>query len=146
MAMTTRMASRPTDRPDAAAPVASTLEAHWEALQQKLDAHRHLFCRAGGLFTKRAWNRYFVVLRFIDKVDSKRVLRTIYIGRAEDEELIRRTESYLDECRVLARIPEEMAELVAMMGVIRGLGSYVERQDRRARRAASDGGARPTSG
>ena len=86
------------------------------------------------------------MLRFTDKVDGKRVLRTIYIGRAEDEELIRRAESYLEECRELARIPEEMAELVAMMGVIRGLGSYVERQDRRARRAAGGGGARPTSG
>ena len=142
MAMTTPMANWPNDESDAD----SALEACWEALLEKLDAHRHLFSRRGGLFSKRVRSRFAVVLRFTDKVDGRRVLRTVYIGRAEDKELIRRAENYLEECRELARIPREMAELVAMAGVIRGLGSYVEQQDRRARRAAAGGGARHGSG
>ena len=61
MAMTTLMTSRPIDEPDAAALADSELEKRWRVLQEKLDAHRHLFSRRGGLFTKRVRSRLFVV-------------------------------------------------------------------------------------
>jgi hypothetical protein len=106
------------------------LERRWRAVEAKLAASADRLADQGGLVAmKSASGRRVWVVRYADLVEGRRVHRSVYVG--DHGELLRRTQRWLDHCRVRGRAAREVegyARLaVAASGVVRrlrpGIGS-----------------------
>lgn len=109
--------ARPTD-PD--------LERRWSVVEAKLAANADRLADQGSLVTmKSASGRHVRTLRFVDRVDGRRVQRSLYVGGDDQSELLRRTQIWLDRCRVKGRVATEVAGLArlaaAACGAVRRL-------------------------
>ena len=99
------MASNPTvQAPDHAQ------ERRWDAIERKLAANAERLADRGGLVAMMsASGRRVCVVRFVEVVDGRRAHRSVYVGGDDQPELLRRTQRWLDHCRVRGRVADDVA-------------------------------------
>ena len=56
-----------------------------------------------------ASGRRVSVVRFVEVVDGVKIHRSLYIGGADQPELLARTQLWLDQCRVSGRVAADVA-------------------------------------
>jgi hypothetical protein len=86
------------------------LERRWRAIERKLAANAERLADQGSLVAmKSASGRRVLVVRFVELVNGVKTHRSIYIGGADNPELLARTQLWLDQCRVSGRVAVEVA-------------------------------------
>ena len=86
------------------------LERRWRAIERKLAANAERLADQGSLVAmKSASGRRVLVVRFVEVVNGAKIHRSLYIGGADNPELLARTQLWLDQCRVSGRVAVEVA-------------------------------------
>jgi hypothetical protein len=82
----------------------------WRAIERKLAANAERLAERGGLVAMTsASGRKVWVVRFVEVVDGAKIHRSVYIGGADQPELLARTRRWLDHCRVSGRVAAAVA-------------------------------------
>jgi hypothetical protein len=93
----------------------------WASLAAKIAAHAPLLFGQGDLVLKRIGANRYWYLRFLlppDEMGHRRH-RSVYVGRASDEDLVARVRALLDDCRRSRQWIKELDACVRLAAILK---------------------------